>query len=178
MAATGSVSPSAIAALARYTACDISDALLKLKVRGAGFLPDLTLFGDPSIASTQPDAAPSSVTIAPASTVLFTVKGGEVGGRGGPQEQQTAVGEDSSPDSRSHPPALPPSNIPAGTHWADLTEPGTIVILRQPDGQKNAVCGGIMAIRMKALRAKGIVVVGRARDLTELKATGLSVSNP
>ncbi|WYZ37893.1 hypothetical protein EsH8_II_001399 [Colletotrichum jinshuiense] len=131
-----------IALLQKYTACDISDALVKLKVPGAGFLPDLQLLG-------QSNAAGAPITIAPASTILFARKGETL-------------------DS-------PPANIPKDTHWADITQPGTVVIIRQPDGQKNAVCGGIMAVRMKVRQAKAVVVVGRARDLGELTSTGLPI---
>ncbi|TAQ87407.1 hypothetical protein B7494_g4266 [Chlorociboria aeruginascens] len=52
--------------LREYTACDISDALLKLNVPGAGFLPDLKLIAKPK--------EPDEITIAPASTVLFIPK--------------------------------------------------------------------------------------------------------
>jgi regulator of RNase E activity RraA len=128
--------------LDRYTACDISDALLKLKVPGAGFVADLTPYSLPS------DTAGAKV-IAPVSTILFVPKG-------------------EAPDS-------PSGNIPAGAHWADLSQPGTVVVMRQPPGQKNAVCGGIMALRMKMLDVKGIVTAGRIRDLEELRATSLPV---
>ncbi|KAM0247056.1 hypothetical protein ACHAP5_004336 [Fusarium lateritium] len=128
--------------LQQYSACDISDALLKLKVPGAGFVADLNLYSSP-----EGDA--TSVTVAPVSTVLFAPKGQDL------------------PET--------PKNISEGTHWADLTEAGTIVVLQQPDGQKNAVCGGIMAVRMKMRQAKGIVVAGRARDIQELKSTSLPV---
>ncbi|KAF5560061.1 dlpA [Fusarium phyllophilum] len=128
--------------LQQYSACDISDALLKLKVPGAGFVADLNLYS-----SSEGDA--TSVTVAPVSTVLFASKGQDL-----PEIQKS---------------------IPEGTHWADLTEPGTIVVLKQPDGQKNAVCGGIMAVRMKVCQAKGIVVAGRARDIEELKGTSLPI---
>ncbi|CCF32375.1 DlpA domain-containing protein [Colletotrichum higginsianum] len=131
-----------IAALREFTACDISDALVKLKVPGAGFLPDLQLLGRPS-------AADAPVIIAPASTILFARKGEML-------------------DS-------PQANIPKDTHWADMTQSGTVVIIRQPDGQKNAVCGGIMAVRMKVRQAKAVVVVGRARDLGELASTGIPI---
>lgn len=132
-----------VAALRDYTACDVSDALVKLKVPGGGFIPDLHLYSQPS----GPDAP---VTIAPASTMLFVPKG---------------TGLDS-----------PAANIPKDAHWADLTPPDTVVVIRQPDGQTNAVCGGIMAVRMKLRQAKAIVVAGRARDLEELRGTGLPVS--
>ncbi|CAF3505381.1 unnamed protein product [Fusarium graminearum] len=128
--------------LQQYTACDISDALLKLKVPGAGFVADLNLYS-------PPEGDGVSVTVAPVSTVLFAPKGRDL--------------------------AEPQRNIPEGTHWVDLTEPGTIVVLKQPDGQKNAVCGGIMAIRMKVCQAKGVVVAGRVRDIQELKSTSLPI---
>lgn len=131
-----------LAALRKYTACDISDALLKLKVPGAGFIADLQLYS-------QPGTHNGPITIAPAFTVLFVPKGTTID---------------------SH-----PTNIPNSTHWADLTRPGTAVVIQQPDGQKNAVCGGIMALRMKARDAKSIVVAGRARDLDELRSTRLPV---
>jgi regulator of RNase E activity RraA len=128
-----------IAQLDRFTACDVSDALLKLNVPGAGFLADLTPYSD----------AAGAKTIAPVSTVLFVPKGES--------------------------PASPAGNLPAGAHWADLSKPDTVVLLRQPPGQRNAVCGGIMALRMKMLQVKGILAAGRVRDLAELRATGLPV---
>lgn len=91
------------------------------------------------------------VLVAPASTVLFIPKS-----------------DDGS--------AYPPSNIPAGEHWVDLAKPGSIAVLSQPEGQKNAVLGGIMALRMKKLAALGMVVYGRIRDVQELKNTELMVS--
>lgn len=89
----------------------------------------------------------SKPIIAPVSTVLFTGK--------------KDAGE---------------SNIPDGKHWVDCTEKGTFVLISQPDGQKNAVLGGIMASRMKVLGAVGVVVYGRIRDVKELGETGLPVS--
>ncbi|KAH6678846.1 DlpA domain-containing protein [Plectosphaerella plurivora] len=132
-------SPEQIRALECYNACDVSDALLKLNVPGAGFLPDLQSYGS------------HSTIVAPASTVLFVPKG-------------AAAAEHA-----------PPANIPNDTHWADLTTGGTIVVIQQPPGQTNAVCGGIMAVRMHVRGAKGIVVAGRVRDLEELKDTNLPV---
>lgn len=138
-----SLSPDTVSRLQQYTACDISDALVKLKVPGAGFVADLNLYSH-----VRGDDV--SVTVAPVSTVLFAVKGDT--------------------------PAEPPTNIPGDSHWADLTEPDTVVIIKQPDGQKNAVCGGIMALRMRLRRAQGIVVAGRARDIDELRSIALPVS--
>ncbi len=50
------------------------------------------------------------------------------------------------------------------------------MVMKQPEGQKCAILGGIMALRMKVLNAKGVVVNGRVRDLSELRETGLPVS--
>lgn len=65
--------------------------------------------------------------------------------------------------------------MPKGSHWVDLTEPGTIVVIEQPEGQKCAAVGGIMAQRMKVRGAAGCVVGGRVRDFAELKNSGLTV---
>jgi regulator of RNase E activity RraA len=132
-------------ALEKYTACDIADALLKLKVPNAGFLPDLKLFAP------RPSSIKTEITIAPASTVIFASKTGT---------------NDSN---------LPEANIPAGKHWVDLTQPETIVVMKQPEGQICAILGGIMALRIKVLNGKGIVLNGRVRDLAELRETGLPV---
>ena len=154
-----SLSDNAVSILKAYTACDISDALLKLKVPGAGFLPDLQPIAGPGAigpggtGSAAPEAdGPGSRTVAPASTVLFVPKGTSLD--------------------------TPPPNIPDGTHWADLTPAGSFVVLRQPDGQRNAVCGGIMALRIQRCGGAGIVVAGRARDVVELRGTGLPVRSP
>lgn len=135
--------------LKAYNACDISDALLKLKVPNAGFLPDLKLQTS-STSNTSPSPSLDLVTIAPASTVTFVSK---------------TVNEERGA-----------SNIPKGKHWVDLSVPETIVVISQPEGQKCAVVGGIMGERMKYLDVKGVVVDGRVRDLEELGETGLPVS--
>jgi regulator of RNase E activity RraA len=147
MSSSSRFSPAALEVLSRYGACDISDALLKLKVPGAGFIPDLIPYCNQV---SQDTGAPQPILVAPASTVLFIPK--NVPGHG-----------------------YPASNIPRSEHWVDLTQPGTIVVLSQPKGQKNAVLGGIMAMRMKKLAALGVVVHGRIRDVQELKEIGLMV---
>ncbi|KAH8668129.1 ribonuclease E inhibitor RraA/Dimethylmenaquinone methyltransferase [Tricladium varicosporioides] len=133
-----------IETLKKYTACDVADALLRLKVPNAGFLPDLKLHAPPS-------SLKQNITIAPASTVIFASKNGE------------GVS------------LLPPENVPPGKHYVDLTEAGTIVVMSQPEGQKCAILGGIMALRMKILNAQGVVVNGRVRDVVELGSTGLPI---
>ena len=49
------------------------------------------------------------------------------------------------------------------------------MVMKQPEGQKCAIIGGIMALRMKVLGARGVVANGRVRDLVELRETGLPV---
>lgn len=66
--------------------------------------------------------------------------------------------------------------IPPGTHWVDWTQPDTIVLVDQPEGQRCAALGGIMASRMKMIGAKAVLVNGRIRDLAELRSCGLPVS--
>lgn len=144
--ATSKLSQEHRQALEKYTACDIADALLKLKVPNAGFISDLKLMA-PSSTDIKKE-----ITIAPASTVVMASKSGV----------DTA--------------SLPRSNIPAGKHWVDLTEPETIVVMTQPEDQKCAILGGIMALRMKVLNAQGVIVSGRVRDVIELSSIGLPVS--
>lgn len=66
--------------------------------------------------------------------------------------------------------------FPVGTHWADLTDEGTILVIEQPRHQSCAAVGGIMAARMKVKGLLGCVVSGRVRDIGELKRSGLPVS--
>ncbi|PVH98998.1 DlpA domain-containing protein [Periconia macrospinosa] len=135
-------------ALSRYTACDIADALLKLGVPGAGYLPRI-------VRSTR--VAPEKV-IAPASTFLMAPKA-----------------TPSFPSSTPLPDNFPKSNLADAGPYADHTEPNTIVVISQPKGQDCAVVGGIMAARMKQLGALGVLVDGQIRDLEDLGKTGLHV---
>lgn len=148
---SSSVSAQAIGELEKYTACDVSDALLKLKVPGAGFIADLTQYSPRH--SPTGSSKEEKVTVAPVSTVLFTAK-------------------DEDPTSTSTRPA---PNFPKDTHWVDNAVPGTFAVMQQAPGQTNAICGGIMALRMKMLGLKGIIVAGRVRDLVELQSTELPV---
>lgn len=156
MAQSSPLSGSIIAQLEKYSACDISDALLKLKVPGAGYIADLVAYSPHQASQTAASSQP--VTVAPVSTVLFAPKG----------QQPPAGGSEGGGD-------LPAQNIPKDAHWADLAEPGTFAVLKQPEGQTNAVCGGIMALRMKVRQVAGIIVAGRVRDLDELRSTNLPV---
>lgn len=144
--------------LYKYTACDIADALLKLQVPNAGYISNLQPITSKNItytsALTQKTSYPL-ITIAPASTVIFSPK-------------------IKSPNDNTF---YPQANIPSDTHWVDLTQPETILVMSQPNGQICAVLGGIMALRMKVLDVKGVVVSGRVRDQLELASTNLPVSN-
>ncbi|KAF2276724.1 RraA-like protein [Westerdykella ornata] len=73
---------------------------------------------------------------------------------------------------------MPESNLSAeeaSTPYADLTRPDTIVLISQPPDQTCAVVGGIMALRMQKLGARGIIVDGRVRDLSALRELGIPV---
>ncbi|DAA74015.1 TPA_exp: Uncharacterized protein A8136_3797 [Trichophyton benhamiae CBS 112371] len=141
------------AALEEYSACDISDALLKLEkvpkgaTKYAGFIADIVPF------SPSRDVENVPKIIGYASTVKFIPKDDPV-----PTESQD----------EKH-------GFKAGTHWVDHTNASTIVLLDQPEGQKCAILGGIMASRMKVRGAKGAVVNGRVRDLAELRSLGFPV---
>ncbi|KAL4908157.1 hypothetical protein BDW74DRAFT_97687 [Aspergillus multicolor] len=147
-------------ALQIYSACDVSDALLKIQKPAdgspprAGYIADLTPF--------SPTLGRNTTTpklIAPASTIQFIPKSSSA---------SSLLTEYTSTPNENH-------IFPAGTHWVDNTEPNTIVLISQPPGQHCAVIGGIMAVRMKALGVKGVVVDGRIRDLSEIQGASLPV---
>ncbi|KAK5119785.1 hypothetical protein LTR85_007361 [Meristemomyces frigidus] len=124
-----------------YSACDVSDALLKLKVPQAGFLADIS----PIPASRFPPHL-----VAPLSTILFVPKSH------GPYSATSS--------------SIPSeSNIPKDKHWTDMPTPGTIALLQQPSGQVCAVCGDILATRLKVRGVKGVVADGRVRDLIAMR---------
>ncbi|KAJ5671644.1 hypothetical protein N7507_000771 [Penicillium longicatenatum] len=148
-----------------YTACDVSDALLKLQkapegtAPRAGYLADLTPF---SPITGRNDTARKIA--APATTFKFLNK----------SDSPPAIAIEN-PDKHG---------IPPGKHWvdyagdfqdADPANAGSIIVIEQPDEQYCAVTGGIMATRMRALSIKAAVVSGRVRDLRELQGTGLPI---
>ncbi|KAJ5156651.1 hypothetical protein N7492_009454 [Penicillium capsulatum] len=148
-----------------FTACDVSDALLKLQktpegtVARAGYIADLTPF--------SPITGRNDITrkvAAPASTFKFISK-------------NTSPPEIAAQDPEKH-------GFPPGKHWVDYAgdfaaedpaKAGSVIVIEQPEGQYCAVTGGIMATRMKVLGIKAAVVNGRVRDLRELQATELPV---
>ncbi|KAL2814708.1 hypothetical protein BDW59DRAFT_176355 [Aspergillus cavernicola] len=141
--------------LRNYSACDVSDALLKLQKPAngaparAGYLADFSPLSPSQFLTPTPQ---TPKTIAPASTIKFIPKSSPL--------------PSNTPLSQSFPPE---------THWVDHTEPGTIVLIEQPSDQHCAVVGGIMAARMKYLGIDGVVVNGRVRDLGEIRGSGLAV---
>jgi regulator of RNase E activity RraA len=137
-----------------YTACDISDALLKLKVPHAGYIPDLHLRTSIPASITESPRNLHSLIIGRASTLLFVSK----------DTPETELIEQCGE-----------SNLPSDKHWADVIPGDTILVQKQPEGQRNAVLGGIMAARLRALGVKGVVTHGRVRDLAELESIGLPV---
>jgi len=129
-----------------YSACDISDGLLKLKVPQAGFLPDIS----PIPSSAVLPNGNGKPMIAPISTLLFVSK------------SHSTYSATSS--------TIPPeSNIPKDKHWTDMPTPGTFAFLQQPAGQVCAVCGDILATRLKVRRVKGVIADGRVRDVPAMR---------
>ncbi|MCJ1246336.1 hypothetical protein MMC30_003543 [Trapelia coarctata] len=145
--------------LQQFSACDVSDALLKLEVVEsgqralAGFLDDL----EPrtGLPTSKFDPVPNLKVIAPAFTVQF-------------QPKTPTNGDFCSPKASS-------SNIESGAQWSDLAEDGTIVVIQQPEGQKCAVLGGIHAINIDRRKARGIVVSGQIRDMGELRKLSIPI---
>ncbi|KAH8428313.1 RraA family protein [Aspergillus melleus] len=141
-----------IDALREYSACDVSDALLKLQKPSpgttprAGHLADFTPFSPTLGRNTT-----SPKIIAPASTFKFIPK---------------ASSDVDTSDAHG---------FPEGTHWVDWAQADTVAVVEQPPDQYCAVVGGIMAVRMKALGVQGVVVNGRIRDLEEMRGCGISV---
>ncbi|KAF2860112.1 RraA-like protein [Piedraia hortae CBS 480.64] len=120
-----------ISSLKPYSACDISDALLKLSVPNSGFLADIVPLGPTN-----------NVIYARVSTVQFVSK--------------------NVPQSEA-------SNIPAGSHWTDLPDEGSVAVLSADrDGVSSALCGDILATRLCKRGIKGIVANGRVRDVSAL----------
>ncbi|CRG84756.1 V-type H+-transporting ATPase subunit I [Talaromyces islandicus] len=143
-----------IKALEELSACDISDALLKLQKLPPGVQPRAGQLAD--ITPVSPyigRQADKPKIIAPAVTFQFIPKGDPA-----PAVENPEV-----------------NGFPSGKHWVDWTQPGTITVINQPPGQYCAVLGGIMAARMSYLGVKGVVANGRVRDLAELSNSGLHV---
>ncbi|KAK7914475.1 hypothetical protein PG985_012178 [Apiospora marii] len=145
-----------IKALQDYTTCDVSDALCKLKYHNGGFLPGLTMW------SPQRQDGPTKI-VGPAYTVKYVPV------------------DDPAPKHPTH-------YVRASTFVSYLPRPvrngtadikdtqidsvpaGAVVFVSAPAGTPNAVYGGLMSTRARALGAVGSVVDGRFRDVQEQRA--------
>ncbi|KAJ9614356.1 hypothetical protein H2200_002492 [Cladophialophora chaetospira] len=126
-----------------YTACDVSDALLKLKVPAAGAVVNIAPIRRADVSRRR--------IVAPVSTVLYVPKSYE--------------GSSSLPDDLPH-----ESNIPKDNHWTELSPPGTVVVIQQPQGQMCALIGDIIATGLKDRGVLGVVAAGRIRDVASCAA--------
>lgn len=61
-------------------------------------------------------------------------------------------------------------------HFADANEEGKVMYIQQPKQMYSACFGGLMATRTAILRAAGVVIDGRFRDVEEMQSLGLPVS--
>ena len=57
------------------------------------------------------------------------------------------------------------SNIPTGSNWTEIVEPGSIMIVQQPKNHKSAIIGDIIATRLRHRGVSGVIVDGRIRDI-------------
>ncbi|RMZ91331.1 hypothetical protein DV736_g1412, partial [Chaetothyriales sp. CBS 134916] len=143
--------------LGKYSACDVSDALLKLQkpasgeVARAGYLADIQPFALGKVPLYESHRY--GKVIAPARTLKLVSKGAKI---------------EALPEGSKH-------AVPKGSHWADITESGTILVIEQPEGQGCAAVGGIMAQKMKFNGVEACVVSGRVRDQQELKDSELPI---
>lgn len=138
---------STIQKLAAYGACDVADALIKLKHPTGGFLSGLVLRGPTSEAK----------IIGRAHTILF--KRQPIA----PQEKHFS-GHYLSPVSHME---LGKQQQGLADVQIDSVTPGSVLFLSAPADIPNAVYGGLMSMRAKRLGAIGTVVDGRLRDLAE-----------
>lgn len=118
----------------------------------AGYLSDLVPFAAGSALVEK--ARAGEKVIAPASTLKYVEKSSKL---------------DPLPSDSPH-------AVPKGSHWVDMTEEGTVLVIEQPEGQTCASIGGIMGLRMAKRGVAGCVVGGRVRDIQELEKTELPVS--
>ena len=57
----------------------------------------------------------------------------------------------------------------------DTCPPGSILIIKTPSNAPNAVWGGLMTARAKAVGCTGVITDGRVRDVSEIKEFGFPV---
>lgn len=130
----------------------MSDALVKLGVKNGGFIPEMGLLSERAVS--MANSKDRAKVIAPAWTVLMVPKSSRS------EEDDWVDG------------VMP--NIPEGVHFADLTQPGRIVVIQAPFSYAAAL-GGLIGTRMQIRRATGVIVSGRVRDLDELNGLRIPV---
>lgn len=52
-------------------------------------------------------------------------------------------------------------------HFVDYNEAGSIMYIQQPKGLPSACWGGLMSTRAQYLKAEGVIIDGRMRDIRE-----------
>lgn len=60
-------------------------------------------------------------------------------------------------------------------HFADANEANKVMYIHQPPGLPSACFGKLMAARARHLRAAGVVINGRFRDVQGILSIGLPV---
>jgi len=142
--------------LARFSTCDISDALIKLKVRHGGFLSGLTLW--------SPLRQEGSTRIV---GTVYTVKYVLNDDTHAPKLQSHYV--------RNNLTRFFRCVLGAYINQIDSIPHGAVVFISCPSGVVNAVYGGLMSHRAKASGAAGSIIDGRIRDLQEHRDIGYPV---
>lgn len=133
-----------VAALKRFSTCDISDGLLKLGFAHGGLLPDI-------VQRTLPKHDQEMPIVGHAWTVEFVEKSSE-----------------RKADFEGHYIDQVPTSL---TKHVEVEERIAVIpVLGAPENLTNAVFGGIMALRASILGAPAVVVSGRIRDIAEMNA--------
>lgn len=134
-------------ALAKYTPCDVSDALVKFGIANGGYIPNLALRSPAEVAQQNRTVAGTAYT------VLYAPKSDPR-----PAVKQSYI--DSIPEGSVLVLGLPPNQ--------QLTAAPFVTV-------NNALYGGLMSTRAQYRGAEGSVVLGRIRDLDEHNALGYPV---
>lgn len=129
------------AKLARYTPCDVLDALVQFGVANGGYLPNLV---QRLPIGNSPNSGAKSV-VGPAYTVLYAAK----------NDPRPAV-------KGSYIDEIPPNSVLVLGLAEDLQTSGAPYVKVD-----NALYGGLMSTRANYRNAAGSVVLGRIRDLAE-----------
>lgn len=127
--------------LAKYTPCDVSDALAAFGLKNGGFIPNLV---QRSPIGNKPNAG-ASTAVGPAYTVLYAPK---LDPR--PAVKQSYIDE------------IPKNSMLVMAVSEELQQTGAPYVK-----VNNALYGGLMSTRANYREAAGSVILGRVRDLAE-----------